>query len=41
MGKKYLLSSFLVMLHLTGCTIVPGMHMEQFSKQSSIEMPVE
>ncbi len=26
---------------LTGCSVVPGMHMSQFSKQSSLELPFE
>jgi polysaccharide export outer membrane protein len=30
----------LMLISLSGCTIIPGMHMSQFSKQSSTEMPV-
>lgn len=41
MSKKQLLTTFLMMFDLTGCTLVPGMHMSQFARQSSIEMPVE
>ena len=29
-----------MLISLSGCTIVPGMHMSQFSNQSSTEMPV-
>ncbi len=28
-----------VIVGLTGCSIIPGMHMSQFSNESSVEMP--
>ncbi|MEI6336728.1 MAG: polysaccharide biosynthesis/export family protein [Methylococcaceae bacterium] len=34
------LTLLLMLISLSGCTIVPGMHMSQFSNQSSTEMPV-
>ncbi len=34
------LTFLLMLISLSGCTLVPGMHMSQFSKQSSTEMPV-
>ena len=39
---KNVCCSFLLLLlaGLSGCTIIPGMHMTQFSKTSSVEMPV-
>ncbi|MGR9114456.1 MAG: polysaccharide export protein [Gammaproteobacteria bacterium] len=33
-------SILLILANLSGCSIVPGMHMSQFSYQSSVEMPV-
>lgn len=30
-----------VIVGLTGCSIIPGMHMSQFSNESSVEMPVK
>lgn len=42
MRQKLLFTTLLILLvNLTGCTILPGMHMSPFSNQSSIEMPVE
>ena len=34
------LTLLLMLISLSGCTLVPGMHMSQFSNQSSTEMPV-
>lgn len=41
MRQNSLFTILLMLINLTGCTVIPGMHMSQFSKQSSIEMPVE
>lgn len=30
----------LILIQFTACTIIPGQHMDQFSRQSSIELPV-
>lgn len=40
---KYIRFIFLVLVLIGGggCTVVPGMHMSPFSKESSVEMPVE
>ena len=34
------LALLLILVSLSGCTVVPGQHMNAFSKQSSVEMPV-
>lgn len=39
MRKKSLLI-LLILATLTGCTIIPGMHVSPFANQSSIEMPI-
>ncbi len=41
MRQTILFTIFLIFGNLTGCTILPGMHMSPFSKQSSMELPVE
>jgi polysaccharide export outer membrane protein len=41
MYKSRVFIGLLLGMQVSGCTIVPGMHMSPFSKQSSIEMPVE
>ncbi len=34
------LSTLLTMICLSGCTLIPGQHMSQFTNESSVEMPV-
>jgi polysaccharide export outer membrane protein len=31
----------LIVVNLTGCTVIPGMHVTQFSRHSSVDMPVD
>ncbi|WP_340124446.1 polysaccharide export protein [Methylobacter svalbardensis] len=38
--RKKSLSIFLILATLTGCTVIPGMHVSPFSSQSSVEIPV-
>ncbi|MEE9425435.1 MAG: polysaccharide export protein [Methylococcales bacterium] len=40
MRKTILILTLLSSLNLTGCSIIPGMHMGHFSSESSEEMPV-
>jgi len=40
MQQKFLPAILLILANLTGCTVIPGMHMSPFSDQSSVEMPV-
>jgi polysaccharide export outer membrane protein len=35
-----LLYTLLILLNITGCSIIPGMHVSRFSNQSSVDMPV-
>jgi polysaccharide export outer membrane protein len=38
--QQIILITLLILLNLTGCSIIPGMHMSLFSNESNEEMPV-
>jgi len=37
--RQNFLRILLILVNLTGCTVIPGMHMSPFSDQTSVEMP--
>ena len=39
--QKTALLALLMALNLSSCTIIPGQHMNPFSEQSSVKLPVQ